>query len=656
MDISLDFETRSCNDVSVCGAYRYACDTTTSIICLAYDIDGKSGLWVPPLKCPFSEDECKTALFHAFNAGFERQIWEHICVGRLEWPSIPMENWRCTAARSLCNGLPGKLDLASKALCLTQEKDSRGHRIMLQLTKPRRPTKNDKRVWFDDFNKFRDCLNYCEQDVRVEIEIQEKTFGLTKRQRSDYLLSEQINDAGIPIDTISVGHALRLLGENKQRLQKKLDRLTGHRVQTARQVKAIREWLVDEGVNVGETLDKNDVEQLLSETEEDSLAHRVLLIRKELSQSATDKIKKMRVMACSDGRVRGCHIYHKSHTGRFAGVGLQTQNIVKGFSDADQIEEIFRQLPNSYDEFSEYCESQELGSVNTVISKLVRSFIRAEPGNVFLCVDYAAIEARVLAWLAGQDDALARFRKGVDQYQLMAEKIGVDRQLGKAIILGCGYQMGATTFGKTVRKWGMDVSDELAERCVTTYRQDNPRIAGERDAKGYFVKDGLWQKMEKSAIQCVANREFVEVNDKLAFDWRSNGDLQLILPSGRRINYHGAEVKNVTTKWGTRKDQVFYWGINSYTNQWELMSTYGGKLTENADQGVSADIMKLALRRLRNTGFNPIMHVHDEAICEVRQGNRSVTGMCHTMCELPSWAKGCPIEAEGKELLRYMKT
>lgn len=683
IDISIDFETRSeFLDVKVVGPERYAEESL--VLCMAYKIaDPRNvfkGVWVPPESCPFTRREMKHGRFHAFNASFERAIWNEIMVKRYGWETIPIERWHCTAARSLCNGLPASLKKSAEALRLQNQKDDQGHKVMLKLTKPRKETKNDKRKWFDDFYLFEKCIDYCEQDVEVEYEIQEYTYPMTDKQLANYHLSEEINDAGIPIDLEAVDNALVLLEEHKRRLQNKLLRLTDGKVKTARSVQALKEWLFDLGEisSVKETLNKDDVQDLLDRGVSKKVK-KVLTIRKELSQSASDKVRKMRLMACRDGRVRGGHIYHKASTGRFAGAGLQPQNMKRGFKDPEEIEKLIGWLSNDYDTFSILLDETGYGDVNTVIAKLVRSFIKAQKGKVFYAADFAAIEARILAWLADESEALRIFHNKECSYLRMAERIygatpgsftkekhADERQMGKQTVLGCGYQMAGGTFAATCAGYGIDIDEDEGHRIVGIYREANPRTCGVREkwtetkggtkrtVYGRILKDGLWQRMEKAAIHTTTTKERTRVG-KIGFEW-DDGDLRMVLPSKRRIVYREAYVREVETQFGTRKNTLHFWGVNSQTTQWSIQKTYGGKLTENADQGTAADIQLAALRRLRNTLYNPVMHVHDEIICEVNKGFGSVEGVCRTMEELPTWAEGCPIEAEGKEITRYMKT
>lgn len=713
VDISIDFETRSRVDVPIVGSYRYARDRSTRPMMMAYDVDGYRGVWVPPFRCPFTAEECQTALFHAFHAAFERELWNEIMVKRHGWPEIPFENWRCTAARGLCNGLPASLAKVSEALDLVDKKDQEGHRIMLQLCKPRTESKNDKREWFDDLAKFEKCIEYCEQDVATEVEIQTRTYGLTARQLSDYQLSERINSLGIPVDVPAIERALRLLEENKKALSANLEDMTGGQVKTARQVAALKNWLVDQGANVGDTLNATDVSRLIEETDLPQVK-KVLEIRQQLARSASDKIAKMKNMVCDDGRIRGCHIYHKSHTGRFAGDGLQPLNMARGFTDPDEIEKWFEALKLALFNFTERCEAEGL-TVNHALAKLTRSFIKASDGHRFIIADFAAIEDRIVCWLANETEALEQFRNNEDLYCRMAERIYAaasgsfrkethfsERQMGKQVRLGCQYQMAEKTFTKTCEGYGIDVdflSEDYectyqkegreystyrtfpdmqtaegwcvtkglkfvtakrigeAERIIRVYRSAVPKIAGRRDPDtGFISEPGLWQLMEKAAVKCLQDQKLIVVNKHLAFEPRGD-DLQMILPSGRRLTYHGASVKKKRTPWGTEKDLVFYWSVDAYTSQWVETSTYGGKLTENAVQAIGADIQTAALRRLWNTGYRPVLHVHDEVVCEVRNGFGSVGGVCATMCELPgNWAKGLPIAAEGNERRRFMKT
>lgn len=292
------------------------------------------------------------------------------------------------------------------------------------------------------------------------------------------------------------------------------------------------------------------------------------------------------------------------------------------------------------------------GDVMTALSAALRGAIIAPPGRQLYVADYAGIEARVLSWVARQDDALRMFHEGGDPYCDMASAIynrpitkddKQERQLGKAAVLGCGYQMGGPKFVSTAAMYGVTIDDDFSQQVVDAYRDK------------YWRVKKLWYDTQDAAVEAVQYPGRTVVQDRLR--WRREGNfLFCTLPSGRRLAYPFPELRKNTTPWGSVQWQVTFMGVDMYSHKWKRQTTYGGKLVENIVQAVSRDLMASALQRCEESGtYTPILSVHDEVIAEAPLGAGSVKEFEGLLTTLPEWAKGCPVGAEGWAGGRYRK-
>ena len=695
--IVIDFETRSKVDLRNTGSSVYARDESTEVLCLGYTIDGFTAkLWTPEQPAPADLLQAVRAgeEIHAHNALFERLIWLHVCVPRFGWPDVPFESWRCSLAACSRLALPRGLEDAGKAMGLPIEKDLEGRRIMLKLARPRKPSKNNPSEWHNNPADFARLYEYCKTDVLAEVEVVKALEAMPASQIKVWQLDQRINLRGMPVDREGIDIAAAVVEKRKADYGKDLERITKGSVVKASDAGGIRKWLATQGIEtntiavawVSETL-KNGCSPDVRE---------VLEIRQRAGKSSTSKLARLKYFMDTDDRVRGGFRYHGASTGRWAGMGFQPHNLPRGSLPAGMEEEFHGSLCDLNDGRIELQEFEMLwGDVVDAVSGGIRSMFKAPAGYRFLVCDFAGIEARVLAWLAGQENLLNVFREGGDVYKMMAASIynigedkvdKVQRQLGKTAILGCGYGMGGPKFadsvyamtGKTMleyfpsrevdekmaterlrrkaKKESMDEKDiekHLAETIgrdvVTQYRDTNGAIKS------------FWYELNTATLKAIATKREQWVGHlriTCTDSW-----LKIWLPSGRDISFYKPEITVVDAPWDRDKpkserqqlEQVQFEGMNSQIHKWCRQRSYGGKLVENVTQAVAADLLMEAMLRLEAKGYKTIATIHDEIVAEMPYGEGSLAEFEHIMKQVPKWASGCPIDVEGFESERYRK-
>ena len=687
---TVDFETRSACDIKKAGSWRYSLDPTTEVLCLAFRLphwpEGETGLWHPDfpalgLSVPASESPRILEmqqwvrdgfLLEAHNAWFERGIWKNILCPKHHWPSVDPYQWRCSAAKCAAHALPRKLEDAGKALKLKVLKDLVGHKAMLKASKPRKPRKAEREawakaqgegslfadgapmptLWHESADLFDRVFTYCQQDVLAEEAISELLPDLSQAESIIYSLDQIINERGFQIDMGAVTAALTLIERESKLLNRELAEVTHGKVKKATQRAQIKAFLESEGCYIDDTTAQT-LDDLLARGAQSGLsapARRSVEILRTLGRSSTAKYEKMQLQASpADARIRGGLLYHGASTGRWAGAGVQPHNFPKGSLKDFEMNEAWDVIQRmKRDEIV-----GRWGSVMEPLSQGLRGAITAAPGKTLYVADYASIEARGLLWAAGDTKALDVFREGKDIYLEMASAIydrpitkadKQERQLGKAAVLGCGYQMGASKFVDTAASYGVTIDDEFSKRVVDAYRQ-----------KFWRVKK-MWYAQEDAAVQAVGDRMGRAVRCG-KFTWHVEGlFLYCTLPSGRRIAYPFPQLKPRETPWGDVKNVLTFMGINTYNKQWERQSTYGGSIVENLIQALCRDIMAEAMVRIEMSDiYEPILTVHDELIAEAVAGTGSVHEFQQLVAQCPTWATGMPIAAEGWEGFRYHK-
>lgn len=648
--IFIDFETRSEADIKECGAWAYAEHPSTDVLCMAWAIDNQPvQLWLPHQE--WSESEKLSDFWiilgfleiEAHNAFFERAIWANIMVKKYGWPAIRPEQWRCSAARAATRAVPRSLEGAGAALGCAVQKDQAGKKLMLKLCRPKAATKKEPAGWHTDPLDLMALYEYCKTDVEAEREIHKMTRDLTPTELKVWQLDQTINERGVFLDIEAARGALDLIGRQTERLTKEAQELTEGAITTIGQRDKVLAWVRAEGTTI-EGYTKQEVTTVLDGVVPDKV-RRLLEIRQQLGKTSTAKFQAMVNSVCKDGRIRDTLMYHGATTGRWTGKLVQLQNIPRGtIKDPDLAIEIIR---------ARDLEMLELlyGNVMATISSCIRGMLIPEPGCDFIAADYSAIETRVLFWLAGEARGLQMFRENQDLYVDMAEAIyrkpkneitKNEREMGKRAVLGCGYSMGGKKFKMTCKTFAnVEIEETFALYVVQKYREK------------YAPVPRLWYAQEAAAVEAVRFKKQVPCG-KVTWGWFDNV-LYCKLPSGRKLAYNAPEVTITDKPWGGEGYSLSYMGTDPKTKQWVRQASYGGMLVENITQAIARDLMAEAMLRLEDANYNVVLTVHDEVISEIHDTVGSVEQFCQIMSELPAWAAGCPVKAEGWRGKRYKK-
>lgn len=615
------------------------------------DKDGRMSLWDKPMiKHAKVKPPNENVIYKAHYSMFENYIWHNILVKRYGWPSIPLRQWRCTAALAASHALPRALDKAGKALNLPIQKDMDGKRIMLKMCKPRKPTKNNPAKWHEDPEDFQKLYDYCINDVEVERAIDNSLPQLTAQEQEVWFLDQTINTRGIQVDTELVDAALYLIKEFTDECNSKMDLLSSGYIDKASQVARIKNWMKTKGVVLPD-LSKDSVTKALQDGKHPEILN-VLRLRQQVGKTSVKKFEAFKNATCSDGRVRDMFVYHGASTGRWAGKIVQLHNLPRGtIKDTEECIEAIKK--KNLDSFR-FLYPDVMGA----ISSCVRGALVAAPGKDLLVVDFASIEARVLAWVAGEERLLKEFSTGEDSYIKMAEAIFETKEIskdqrfvGKQAVLGCGYGMGWKRFMETCASLEQEVSEALARKAVAAFRKKNKKIVE------------LWKGVEQAAISAVKDPSlfcyFSNEAENLMFKMDKDF-LYCTLPSGRRLAYHHPKTER-KEKFGNTVDVLTFMGVginNSYIRQ----DTWGGTLVENIVQAIARDLLCEAMLRVEQHGYKVVLHVHDEIVAEVPEeqllrDNKILVleDFISLTKTLPSWAEGCPVDAEGWRGKRYRK-
>jgi len=464
-------------------------------------------------------------------------------------------------------------------------------------------------------------------------------------------LDQTINDRGFPVDVPLAEAIEREAQRTSKRLKQKMFDLTDGEVTSGRQVAKLQKILQDKHGYRIKNLQKATVESALADERTPPVVREILLTRQSLSLSSVDKVRAL-LNSQMNGRVYGGMFYYGAHTGRWTARLFQTQNLKRPPSDfkgdaIDQAVDAF--MTDSADLFYD--------DPLTVASWLIRSLIKCESPNHLLMCDYANIEGRALAWLAGEDWVVTAFReydegKGDDLYKLTyARAFGIpvahvtddQRQIGKVMTLALGYNGGAGAFQRMAVNFGIDIDDDLAKRLVKSWRESNPKIKA------------LWKTVEKACISAVKNKRTQIICDgKLTIGYKNNY-LLIRLPSGRLLSYANPEVYPTVFEWNgdlINTEALRYQGVAGPARQWLWVDTYGGSLVENIVQALCRDLLAYALLACERDNLNPVFHVHDEIVCET---TRHLEELEACMLAKPGWADELPIAVEGSTGIRFKK-
>lgn len=633
-DLHLDFETYCDLDLKRVGVYRYTTHASFKVLCVAWKFEGQP---VTPravilqhtlpahLVAALQNPDVQT---HAWNASFETAVLRRLEV-------VPANPLSCTMQRSLSYGLPAKLETAAAALGMAQQKDMAGHRLMRRMSRPLKPGAPD---WTAaDYARL---AEYCARDVEAEAAVAEVVPQLQPDEAELSELDALMNTKGeLGIDHARVCTLQVVAAEAEKYDAARCNALTGGAVtspgtQTARLLK----WLTAKGLRM-ENTERATIEEALTFADEyASEVVEVLQIRLRAARVSTRKLACMQDMAAdSDMSLRGqFQFVGASRTGRWSGRGIQLQNLPrtpKGFSP-----DLFHKMAEVAitDDTPRALDAITPAPVLDCVSWSLRSCLKATDEHRMLwSFDFAQIEARVLAWLAGQEDILDVFRSGSDIYTWAAAQFGsTDRQLGKVLVLALGFGMGAAKLEKTARKaYGVTLTPTQAERFKSLWRANNPRIVG------------FWSEIAFAAEQAILRRgQTVPVGGSgIAFCCTAR-TLQMRLPSGRVLYYHSPQLDRDS-------GNLVYWG-SEVGGRWAEQRTWGGKLAENATQAVARDVLAEAMLRVfRRKGLIPCLSVHDELAFAVCPGTHRY--LRDLMLEPPPWAGGLPLAGESKMMRRY---
>lgn len=643
-NLSIDLETYSSADIGKSGVYRYVEAQDFEILLFGYSIDGQP-VQVVDLACGERiPDDVLSALDDpavtkwAFNASFER-----ICLSRyLGLPSgtyLEPDQWRCSMIWSAYLGLPLSLAGVGTVLKLEKQKLETGKDLIKFFCQPCAPTKaNGGRTRNrpgDAPEKWVMFKSYNLRDVETEMSIQEKLsrFPVPDFVWDEYHLDQEINDRGIRLDMQMVDHAIRIDDQSSAELAQKMQALTA--LENPNSVAQMKAWLAEHGMEV-ESLGKKDIKALLRDAPPD-LAE-ALLLRQQLAKSSVRKYQAMQNCVCEDGRAHGMFMFYGANrTGRFSGRLIQLQNLPQNhMEDLEQARELVRS--------GDYAALQALyDSVPDVLSELIRTAFVPYEGGKFIVADFSAIEARVIAWMAGEQWRLDVFRDGGDIYCASASQMfgvsvvkhGINghlRQKGKIAELALGYG-GSVGALKAMGALEMGLQEEELKPLVDAWRDANPNITQ------------LWWDVDE-AVKKTVSLKVPTGTHGIRFVYES-GFLFICLPSGRRLAYVKPRIGE--NRFGG--ESVTYEGIGG-TKKWERLESYGPKFVENIVQGLSRDILCYAMKTFRCYGI--VAHVHDEIIIEA-DPKVSVEAICKQMGRTPPWAKGLILRADGYETQFYKK-
>jgi len=638
--ISIDIETYSDVDLSKCGVYKYSSSPNFEILLFGFSVDG-GGVRVVDVACGEEipadilaalSDESVTKW--AFNAMFER-----VCLSNYFGEWLEPESWKCSMVWSATLGLPLSLENVGAVLGLEKQKLTEGKDLIRYFCVPCKPTKANggrtRNLPEHDREKWERFKAYNLRDVEAEMQIQQRLskFPVPDFVWEEYWQDQEINDRGIGVDMEMVRNAIAMDGRSKSELSAAMQELT--ELENPNSVQQMKQWLSENGMET-DSLDKKAVAGLLQDAPEP--LRTVLTLRQQLAKSSVKKYQAMENAVCADSRAHGMfQFYGANRTGRFSGRIIQLQNLPQNhIPDLAQARELVK--AGDFDALAMLYED-----IPDTLSQLIRTAFVPQDGRKFIVADFSAIEARVIAWIAGERWRLRVFEGGGDIYCASAsqmfhvpvEKHGVNghlRQKGKIAELALGYG-GSVGALKSMGALEMGLAEEELQPLVSAWRDSNPSITE------------FWWAVDRAVKECIKKRVPTETHG-IRFDYQS-GMLFITLFSGRRLAYVKPRIGE--NRFGG--ESVTYMGVGG-TKKWDRLESYGPKFVENIVQAVSRDILCYAMRTLRNCSI--VAHVHDEIIIEADR-RMSVEAVCEQMGRTPPWAKGLLLRADGYQCDWYQK-
>jgi hypothetical protein len=646
-----DFESRSALNLKVVGAWKYSTDPSTDVWCCAFVVDdGPIQLWTPgdPIPAEFIEAAHNPDwVVAAFNDAFERLIERHILAPRYGFPLVPIERHRCLQA-ALSLALPASLSGVADALRLEQNKDPAGRRVMLQMSRPRKPRAGEDPAgvyWLDDAERRAQLYAYCKQDVATERALYHRVGFLPPGEQTHWELDAKINDRGIYLDRKLLDAAIQIAEALRREIDDELAGNTGGAVSGVNQTARMLAWLSANGCVVT-SLQKAVLKKALTRTALPPGPRRVIELRLDGAHAAALKLETMKAWMSDDDRVRGCFRYHGASPGRFTSLGIQMQNLkkptVKDMADA--------------------IEAVSTGDLNhlrsrfkqpmSVIGDIARALVCAPVGRRLIIADFSGIESRVTAWVSGQQSKLdqwAAFDRTGDPedepYFITGHKIfGLSkeqaREPGKTGDLAFGYMGGMGAWLKLAPAGDSSTEAEIKRR-QQTWRSAHPHTFR------------FWHEIDRAAKSAVRHPGKIVPCRGLAFRYCRDSFLRMRLPNGRKLAYPFPKLKS-----NNRGDAIVVF-MDSQKGKWSENrhghGAYGGTWTENAVQAIARDLFVDAMQRLEAAGYGIVLHAHDEAVAEVPEAFGSIEDFLEIFTALPTWASGLPVAAKARIGNRWCK-
>lgn len=638
--ISIDIETFSTVDLPKCGVYKYAESPDFELLLLGYSVDGgdvqvvdlAGGEEIPADIVAALSDENVTKW--AYNANFER-----VCLSNYLGTRLEPESWRCTMVWAAYLGLPRSLEDVGAVLGLEKQKLTEGKDLVRYFCAPCKPTKvnsgRTRNLPHHAPEKWERFKAYNLRDVEAEMQIQRRLskFPVPEFVWDEYRLDQEINDRGIGLDMDHVKQAIAMDGRSKEELSAAMKKLTG--LENPNSVVQMKRWLSENGVET-DSLDKKALASLLKDAPEP--LRTVLTLRQQLAKSSVKKYAAMANSVCADSRAHGMFVFYGANrTGRFSGRIIQLQNLPQNhMPDLAQARALVK--TGNYEALSLLYDD-----IPDTLAQLIRTAFVPQHGKKFIVADFSAIEARVIAWLAGERWRLKVFEEGGDiccasasqMFKVPVVKNGENghlRQKGKIAELALGYG-GSVGALKAMGALEMGLTEDELQPLVDSWRQANPHIVR------------FWWEVDSAVKECIKKRATTETHG-IRFIYQS-GMLFIALPSGRRLAYVKPRIGE--NRFGG--ESVTYMGIGG-TKKWERLESYGPKFVENCVQAISRDILMYAMQTLSCCSI--VAHVHDELIIECSP-DASLDAVCEQMGRTPPWAKGLSLRADGYECEFYQK-
>ena len=641
--LEADIESFSDVDLIKCGVYAYADSPAFEILLFAWSFEGGETQIIDLAQGEKLPAEVEDAIFDvsvtktAYNANFERT-----CLSKYFGRYIPPESWHCSAVQAAMLALPRSLEDVGRVLGLDEQKMKEGKELIRYFCIPCKPTKANggrtRNLPCHAPEKWELFKTYCKRDVDVEKSIRRKlhNFPIPESEMELYRLDQRINDRGVLVDMELVRSAVSCERLHKEVVTKRAYELTG--LENPNSVAQLKGWLGDMGMEA-ESLSKKAVAEMIAET--DGEVEELLRLRLLMAKTSVKKYEAMERSVCSDGRVHGMLMFcGANRTARWSGKIVQIQNLPKNYlPDLELARDLVKQ--GRFEDIELLYDSTP-----NVLSELIRTAFIPKPGCRFVVADFSAIEARVLAWLSGEQWRLDVFTSHGKIYEASASsmfhvpmeeitKTSPLRQKGKLAELGLGFG-GAAGALISMGALDMGLTEEELPPLVAAWRKANPHITQ------------FWWDVDAAAIKAVREKQKTKVG-KIIFEYKS-GILFITLPSGRKLSY--VKPRMAVNKFG--RDGLTYEGI-SENKKWSRIETYGPKLVENIVQGTARDLLAEAMLRVEEKGYPIVMHCHDEIIAEMPEGTGSVDEMCEVMAVQPEWAEGLPLRADGYQCSFYQK-